>query len=68
MAERVLLIETAGTSEFELCTMLVRCGFSVRCVEGIDAAISILAKQATSLAIINLRSSESVEADHALRI
>jgi DNA-binding response OmpR family regulator len=68
VADSVLLIDVAGTSEPELCTLLVRCGFSIRCVDGVDAAIAILAKQVPSLAIINIGSAESGEADHALRI
>lgn len=48
--------------------MLVRCGFAVRCVQSIDAAVDMLAKQDPSLAIINIGSANSGEADHALRI
>ena len=70
MTDRVLLLDVAGSREAEpeLVALLVRCGFSVRCARDIDAAIIMLSEHAPSLAVINIGSAESVDADHALRI
>ncbi len=70
MTDRVLLLNVAGSRDTEpdLSALLAHCGFSVRSARDIDAAIIILSEHAPSLAVINVGSAESVDADHALRI
>lgn len=70
MSDRILLLNAGDVAveEPELGELLVHCGYSVRRAADVDAAITMLGEIAPSLAVINVGSAVTVDADHVLHI
>ena len=67
MTVRVLLLDIADSSEPQLGSLLVRCGFSVRGANEFENVTALMREYAPALVVINVGSARSIEADQALR-